>query len=54
MLLNDDVADIEKPEGILSDSNGTVHDMIRTNSQMHCRNKYSQHSSIIWSVWVNV
>ena len=27
-----------------------VRDMIRTYSQMHCTDKYSQHSSIIWSV----
>ena len=28
-----------------------VHDMIRTCSQLHRTNKYSEHSSIIWSVW---
>ena len=28
-----------------------VRDMIRTYSQMHRTDKYSQHSSIIWSVW---
>ena len=28
-------------------------DMTRTYSQMHCRDKYSQHSSIIWPVWLD-
>ena len=28
-------------------------DMIITYSQMHRTDKYSQHSSIIWPVWVN-
>ena len=27
--------------------------MIRTYSQMHRTDMYSQHSSIIWSVWLN-
>ena len=27
--------------------------MIRTNSQMHRTDKYSQHSSIIWPFWLN-
>ena len=27
--------------------------MTGTYSQMHCTDKYSQHSSIIWSVWLN-
>ena len=30
-----------------------VRDMARTYSQMHRINKYSQHSSIIWPVWLN-
>ena len=30
-----------------------VRDMIRTNNQMHRTVKYSQHSSVIWSVWLN-
>ena len=30
-----------------------VRDMIRRYSQMHCTDKYSEHSSIIWSVWRN-
>ena len=30
-----------------------VHDMIRTYSQMDRTDKYSQHSSIIWPVWLN-
>ena len=30
-----------------------VHEMIRTYSQMHCTDKYSQHNSIIWPVWLN-
>ena len=30
-----------------------VRDMIRTYSQMHRRDKYSQHSSIIWLIWLN-
>ena len=30
-----------------------VRDMIRTYSQMHCTDKCSQHSSIIWLVWLN-
>ena len=30
-----------------------VRDMIRTYSQMHHADKYSQHSSIIWPVWQN-
>ena len=30
-----------------------VRDMIRTYSQMHRTDKYSQHSSIIWLVWLN-
>ena len=30
-----------------------VCDMIRTYSQMHHTDKYSQHSSIIWPVWLN-
>ena len=30
-----------------------VRDMIRTYIQMHRTDKYSQHSSIIWSVWLN-
>ena len=30
-----------------------VRDMIRTYSQMHRTEKYSQHSSIIWPVWLN-
>ena len=30
-----------------------VRDMIITYSQMHRTDKYSQHSSIIWSVWLN-
>ena len=28
-------------------------DMIKTYTQMHRTDKYSQHSSIIWSVWLN-
>ena len=28
-------------------------DMIRTYSQMHRTDKYSQHSSIIWPVWLS-
>ena len=30
-----------------------VRDMIKTYSQMHRTDKYSQHSSIIWAVWLN-
>ena len=30
-----------------------VCDMVTTYSQMHCTDKYSQHSSIILPVWVN-
>ena len=30
-----------------------VRDMTRTYSQMHRTDKYSEHSSIIWSVWPN-
>ena len=31
-----------------------VHDMIRTYSQMHHKeDKYSQHSFIIWPVWLD-
>ena len=30
-----------------------VCDMTRTYSQMHCTDKYSEHSSIIWTVWPN-
>ena len=30
-----------------------VRDMTRTYSQMHRTDKYSQHSSITWSVWLN-
>ena len=30
-----------------------VRDMIRTYSQMHRTDKYSEHSSIIWPVWLN-
>ena len=30
-----------------------VRDMIRRYSQMHCTDKNSEHSSIIWSVWPN-
>ena len=30
-----------------------VRDMVRPYSQMHCTDKYSQHSSIIWPVWLN-
>ena len=30
-----------------------VHDMTRTYSQMHRTDKYSEHSSVIWSVWPN-
>ena len=30
-----------------------VCDMTRTYSQMHHTDKYSQHSSIIWPVWLN-
>ena len=30
-----------------------VRDMIITYSQMHRTDKYSQHSSIIWLVWLN-
>ena len=30
-----------------------VRDMIKTYSQMHRTDKYSQHSSIIWPVWLN-
>ena len=30
-----------------------VCDMIITYRQMHCTDKYSQHSSIIWPVWLN-
>ena len=30
-----------------------VRDMIRTYSQIHSIDKYSQHSSIIWPVWLN-
>ena len=32
---------------------GLVRDMIRTYSQMHHTDKYSPHSSFIWSVWLN-
>ena len=30
-----------------------VHNMIRTKSQMHRTDKYSQHSLIIWPTWLN-
>ena len=30
-----------------------VRDVIKTYSQMHGPDKYSQHSSVIWSVWLN-
>ena len=30
-----------------------VRDMTRTYSQMHRTDKYSQHSSIIWPIWLN-
>ena len=30
-----------------------IRDMIRTYSQMHRTDKYSQHRSVIWPVWVN-
>ena len=30
-----------------------VRDMIRTYSQMHHTDKYSQHIPIIWPVWLN-
>ena len=30
-----------------------VRDMIKTYSQMHRTDKYSQHSSIIWAAWLN-
>ena len=30
-----------------------IRDMIKTYSQMHRTDKYSQHSSIIWPVWPN-
>ena len=30
-----------------------VCDMIITYSQMHCTDKYSQHSSMIWPLWLN-
>ena len=30
-----------------------VRDMTRTYSQMHRTDKYSEHSSIIWPVWLN-
>ena len=30
-----------------------VRDMIRTHSQMHHADKYLQHSSTIWPVWLN-
>ena len=30
-----------------------VRDMIKTYSQMHRTDKYSQHSSIIWPAWLN-
>ena len=30
-----------------------VRDMIRTYGQLHSTDKYSQHSSIIWPVWLN-
>ena len=30
-----------------------VRDMIKTYSQMHRTDKYSEHSSIIWPVWPN-
>ena len=29
-----------------------VRNMIKTFSQMHCTGKYSQHSSIIWPIWL--
>ena len=31
-----------------------VRDMTRTYSQMHRTDKYSEHSSIIWPVWLSV
>ena len=38
----------------LSDCNGTQTHMIQhDNSQMRCTDQYSQHSSIIWPVWLN-
>ena len=30
-----------------------VRDLIKTYSQMHRTDKYSQHSSIIWPAWLN-
>ena len=30
-----------------------IRDMITTYSQVHHKDKYSQHSSIIWPVWLN-
>ena len=30
-----------------------VRDVLITYSQMHSTEKYSQHSSIIWPVWLN-
>ena len=53
-FLSGDVVDIGKPEVILSDCNGTVLDIIKRYSQMHCTDKYLQHSSIIWPLWLNV
>ena len=29
------------------------HDMIRTCSQMHCTDRFTQYSSIMWPVWLN-
>ena len=30
-----------------------VHEMIKSYSQMRRKDKYSQHRSIIWPVWIN-
>ena len=30
-----------------------VRDMIKTYNEMHRTDKYSQHSTTIWSVWLN-
>ena len=30
-----------------------IRGMIKTHSQMHCTDKYLQHSSVIWPAWLN-
>ena len=44
---------VTEPDGAIGFTLKHLRDMTRTYSQMHRTDKYSEHSSIIWPLWLN-